>query len=109
MRGGKVTASRTFPEVVNGASLRGTVSGPCLSYDEGGQGVTRCFAPDLKTEWAKLSGTPFIANTGKAAYTVLTDWNNPASANGAVERVPFISHGELKKFVVNVLMVVYVP
>ncbi|EAU83769.1 hypothetical protein CC1G_07504 [Coprinopsis cinerea okayama7 len=52
------------------------------------------------------SGGQLFADAG---VTVLTDWNNPASANGAVERVPFISHGELKKFVVNVLMVVYVP
>lgn len=68
VRGGKVTASRTFPEVVNGASLRGTVSGPCLSYDEGGQGVTRCFAPDLKTEWAKLGWILNISQDGRNAY-----------------------------------------
>ncbi|KAJ2916229.1 hypothetical protein MD484_g4192, partial [Candolleomyces efflorescens] len=44
----------------------------------------------------------------EANLTVLTDWNHTANA-GAVERVPFISHGELKKFVVNVLLVVFIP
>ncbi|TFK28271.1 hypothetical protein FA15DRAFT_652930 [Coprinopsis marcescibilis] len=33
----------------------------------------------------------------------------PTVTQGAVERVPFVAHGELKKFVVNVMMVVYVP
>lgn len=48
-----------------------------------------------------------------AGVTVLSpEWiNNSPTAipHGAVERVPFIAHGELKKFVVNVTLVVFVP
>ncbi|KAH6903289.1 hypothetical protein BKA70DRAFT_1433808 [Coprinopsis sp. MPI-PUGE-AT-0042] len=48
-----------------------------------------------------------------AGITVLSpEWinNTPTDVpHGAVERVPFIAHGELKKFVVNVMLVVFVP
>ena len=45
----------------------------------------------------------------EAGITVLADQWNPNAANaGAVERVPFLSRGELQKLVVNVLLVVMV-
>lgn len=54
--------------------------------ESGGQLLTEANITILKDEWTHASGEP-----------------------GAVERVPFISRGELKKFVVNVLLVVYIP
>lgn len=45
----------------------------------------------------------------EAGIMVLTDqWNHTAANAGAVERVPFLSRGELQKLVVNVLLVVMV-
>lgn len=45
----------------------------------------------------------------EAGITVLADqWNHNAANAGAVERVPFLSRGELQKLVVNVLLVVMV-
>jgi len=53
------------------------------------------------------SGGKLLSESG---ITILSDWNGAARASaGAVERVPFISHGELKKFVVNVLLTVFIP
>ncbi|KAF5310379.1 hypothetical protein D9611_012085 [Ephemerocybe angulata] len=46
----------------------------------------------------------------EADITVLKDqWTHTPAEPGAVERIPFISRGELKKLVVNVLLVVYIP
>lgn len=74
VQGGKVTASRAFPEAVYGVTVQGNQRGPCLSYSEGDTGVTRCFTLDLRNEWAKPSGAPFVGASGKSAYTTLTDW-----------------------------------
>lgn len=67
---GKVTASRAFPEAVYSTFLWGTQRGPCLSYTaDGREGVTRCFTPDLKTEWGpKLGWVMAITRDGQAAY-----------------------------------------
>jgi hypothetical protein len=45
----------------------------------------------------------------EAGITVMADqWNHTSANAGAVERVPFLSRGELQKLVVNVLLVVMV-
>ncbi len=78
---GKVTASRPFPEAVYSTYLRGTQRGPCLSYAaDGREGVTRCFTPDLKTEWAKLGGVMTITRDGQAAYMYDTAKNRIGAA-----------------------------
>ena len=60
----------------------------------------------LRTKVEESGGQTFA----DAGITVLSpEWiNNTPTAipHGAVERVPFIAHGELKKFVVNVMLVV---
>lgn len=87
VQGGKVTASRTFPEARYGARLQGTERGPCVSSTEtdSDKSITRCFAPDLKTEWVKLPGQPFLSASGKVAYTVLTDWKLEKPAGDDVD------------------------
>lgn len=78
---GKVTASRAFPEAVYSTYLRGTQRGPCLSYAaDGREGVTRCFTPDLKTEWATLGGVMTITRDGQAAYMYDTAKNRIGAA-----------------------------
>lgn len=68
VQGGKVTASRSFPEAKYSTNLWGTGRGPCLSYEAESQTVTRCFSPDLKTEWAKLDWVLNISQDGQNAY-----------------------------------------
>ena len=81
VQGGKVTASRTFPEARYGVGLQGTERGPCVSSTEtdSDKSITRCFAPDLKTEWAKLDWTLNITRDGTAAYF----YDTAKTGNGA--------------------------
>ncbi len=76
VQGGKVTATRDFPEAQSNVGLQGIGRGPCLGYSDskGDNATVRCFSPDLKTEWARVSGAAFIDSSGHTAYIVHTDW-----------------------------------
>ena len=90
VRGGKVTATRLWPAERAPYALWGTQRGPCVSDtdQQGKSPMLHCFSTDLKTEWAKFPGSPFINTGGRVAYTVQTDWEgkNPYSEAIGVTR-----------------------
>jgi hypothetical protein len=77
----------------------------------GGYGANPTGGPGYEGEGGGLE--PRVRASGALSFaeaniSLLTDQNNPNPVIGK-ERVDFVSHGELTKLVVNVLLVIYIP